>query len=223
MNSRSALLVGATGLVGGHVLQLLLDDETYAEVVVLVRKPSFNPHPKLREHIIDFGHLDRHASIIKADDVFCCLGTTIKVAGSQEAFRKVDFTYPVQIAALALKNGAKQFLVVTSVGANSQSSIFYNRVKGEVEEAVAKLPFQSLHIFRPSLLLGERKEFRPGEKIGMAAMKSFSFLMIGGMKKYRAIEANVLARGMVRTAKENLNGIQVYESDQIQLIADKSN
>ncbi len=219
MDTRSALVVGATGLVGGHLLQLLLGDDAYGSVTVLARKPLAIQHPKLRACIINFDQLDLSRDAIRGDDVFCCLGTTISIAGSQEAFRRVDFVYVVQTAALAFENGAKQCLTVSALGANVNSRIFYNRVKGEVEQAVAKLPFDAVHIFRPSFLLGERKESRPGEKIGIALMKSLSFMLVSSIRKYRAIHAQAVAKAMVAVAKQRRTGVNIYESDHIQQLS----
>jgi uncharacterized protein YbjT (DUF2867 family) len=218
MSSTSALLVGASGLVGRHLLQLLLHESVYERIAVLVRKPLAVSHTRLTQHVVDFDRLDHHKKIIRADDVFCCLGTTIRAAGSQEAFRKVDFTYVVQTAALASKNGARQFLMVSSLGANVGSKIFYSRAKGKVEEAVSKLPFFGIHIFRPSILLGERAESRPGEKAGIAVMKLFSFAMIGPWKKYKPIHAQIVANAMVRVASAGLQGVNIFESVRIQTL-----
>jgi uncharacterized protein YbjT (DUF2867 family) len=219
MNNRTALLLGATGLVGEHCLDLLLQDDSYSQVITLGRKWLERDDTKLVQHVIEFDHLSDVASLIKAQDVFCCLGTTIKTAGSQEAFRKVDFTYPVEIARMASENGAEQFLIVTALGANAKSSFFYNRVKGEVEDAVRELRFKSVQIFRPSLLLGERKESRFGEKVGEQFLKAFKFLLVGGLRKYRAIKASDVAHAMVRMAKARPVGVHVYESDRIKEIA----
>jgi len=218
MSSASALLVGASGLVGRHLLQLLLHESVYERIAVLVRKPLAVSHTRLTQHVVDFDRLDHQKEIIRADDVFCCLGTTIRAAGSEEAFRKVDFTYVVQTAALASKNGARQFLMVSSLGATIGSKIFYSRVKGEVEEAVSKLPFVGIYIFRPSMLLGERAESRPGEKAGIAVMKLFSFAMIGAWKKYRPIHAQIVANAMIRVASTGLHGVNIFESDRIQIL-----
>jgi uncharacterized protein YbjT (DUF2867 family) len=147
--------------------------------------------------------------------VFCCLGTTIKKAGSQEVFRKVDYAYPLRIAELAIANGAEQLLIVTALGADPNSRIFYNRVKGEIEQAISKIPFRAIHIFRPSILVGNRRESRPGERIGIAAMKFFSFLMVGSWRKYRPIRAELVARAMIAAAKMSRYGISIYESDEI--------
>jgi uncharacterized protein YbjT (DUF2867 family) len=213
---RTALLLGATGLVGGELLTLLLADPEYRQVTVLVRRNLPQTHPKLVQRVVDFKDLPKAADAYKVDDVFCCLGTTIKKAGSQEAFRVVDYTYPLESAKLAARQGAGQYLIITALGADAKSSVFYNRVKGEVEEAIGKLPLKSLHIFRPSLLLGNRQESRTGEKIAIAVMKPLGFLLAGPLKKYRGIQARTVALAMLRTAKQNLAGRHAYNSDVIQ-------
>ncbi len=220
---RTALILGASGLIGGHCLDLLLHDEAYDQVIVLVRKTLPKNHPKLIQHEVNFDHLSEHADLLKAlapniDDVFCCLGTTIKKAGSQEAFRKVDFTYAHEAAKLAAHNGASQFLLVSSLGADAKSSVFYSRIKGEIEAAISALNFESVSIFRPSLLLGERAEFRLAERLAEPFAKALSFFMIGGLRKYRAIEARTVAAAMIEIAKKEMKGVKVYESDRIQEI-----
>ena len=218
---RTALLVGASGLIGRSCLDAILRDELYSKVIVFVRKALPFQHPKLQQQIVDFDNLEYHAHLIKADDVFCCLGTTIKTAGSQDAFYKVDFTYPYNIATIASRNGAGQLLIVTALGASSKSGVFYNRVKGNIEEAVSGLKFSAIHIFRPSLLLGNRAEFRLGEKIAMFLFRIFGFILIGRWRKYRAIRALVVAEAMVTMAKLDLQGKRTYESDVIQTIYDE--
>jgi uncharacterized protein YbjT (DUF2867 family) len=213
---KTAALLGATGLVGSRCLQHLLHDPSYNEVRAIVRRLISPGHPKLRVIDADFDRLSALGPQLGANDVFCCLGTTIKKAGTREAFRKVDFEYPVNAATSAVEQGAEQFLLVSSLGANPASRVFYNRVKGEVEEAISRLPFAAIHIFRPSMLLGERAEYRPAEKVGAALMTSLSFLMVGKWKKYRAIEADVVARAMVSAARQGRSGVNVYESDTIQ-------
>jgi uncharacterized protein YbjT (DUF2867 family) len=220
MNQRTALLVGATGLVGGHCLQMLLEAEAYEKVVIILRRPFPLTHPKLEHRIVNFDKLDQFAQDIGADDIYCCLGTTINVAGSEDAFRRVDYTYPIQVAAIGAKNGAQQFLVVSALGADHKSKIFYNRVKGELEEAVSKIPFEAVHIFRPSLLVGKRSDSRIGERIGNAVMRPLSVFMGGPLKKYRPIEARAVAHAMILSAASNQTGIHIYESDQIQAIHD---
>jgi len=217
---RTALLLGATGLVGGHCLELLLNDSAYGKVFVLGRKAVSHKHAKLEQHVIDFEHLPDFASLIRAEDVFSCLGTTIKKAGTKENFRRVDFTYQCETARLASEQGAKQLLLVSALGADPRSSIFYNRIKGELEQAVSKLAFDTVNIFRPSLLLGERAEFRAGERIAELPMRYVSFLMVGPLAKYRPVHALSVAAAMLKVAKEQRTGVNVFESDQIRRMTD---
>ncbi|CAG4999231.1 hypothetical protein DYBT9275_02183 [Dyadobacter sp. CECT 9275] len=212
--TKTALLVGATGLIGGQLLTKLLHSPYYSKVIVLVRKPTQIRNTKLAEVIFDFDKPD--ASKVIADDIFCCLGTTIKKAGSQEAFRKVDMEYPVEIAKLGLKNGAEKFLIVTAMGADPNSSIFYNKVKGETEKQLSVLGYSTLHIFRPSLLLGDRTETRMGEKIGEVVSKIFKPLMLGALKKYRAIDSSKVANAMLSLARNTEKGIFIHDSGELQ-------
>jgi uncharacterized protein YbjT (DUF2867 family) len=215
MPPRTALVVGASGLVGGHCLNALLDDPDYRAVMVLGRSPISREHPKLRQQVVDFDRLDEYRHLAGADDVFCCLGTTIRKAGSRAAFQKVDFTYPISIAEAALANGARQFLIVSALGASSKARAFYSRVKGDVENAVAQLPFQAVHIFRPSLLVGHREEVRPAERLALLVAVPLSFALVGRLRRYRPIDAAAVARWMVRTAKQDLGGVHVFESEQM--------
>jgi uncharacterized protein YbjT (DUF2867 family) len=193
---------------------MLLETDQYSRVTILVRRPIDLTHPKLNQEVIDFDQPD--PGKVKGDDVFCCLGTTIKVAGSKEAFYKVDATYPYELAKLARVNGASQFLLVTAMGADPKAIIFYNQVKGDVEEKIASLNYDSYTIFRPSLLLGDRKEVRPGEKIAQSFSGLLSALMIGPLKKYKPIEARKVAAAMQKVAVRRLKGRYVLESDQLQ-------
>jgi uncharacterized protein YbjT (DUF2867 family) len=209
MTPRSCLLLGSTGLVGGHLLRLLLADPDYRQVTALVRRPLAETHPKLTAVVCDLLRPETYAAHLPVDDVFCCLGTTIKKAGSQEAFRQVDHDYPLAVAKAA---GAGQYLIVTAVGSSAKSTIFYNRVKGEVEEDLQQLNFpRGLKIFRPSMLLGERGESRPAERVGVAVMGALSPLFAGGLKRYRAIEASCVARAMWNAARTEPSGVKVYE------------
>ena len=216
---RTALLAGATGLVGGHCLDLLLQDDAWEQVAVLGRREIGTTHRKLVQRVVDFDRLAELGDLPRVDDVFCCLGTTMKHAGSEAAFRRVDFTYVHELAQLASRHRAGQFLLVSALGADRHSRVFYNRVKGEVEDAVRKLPFDSVHIFRPSLLLGERRESRPGERLAIRAGRALGFMFVGPLGRYRPIEARAVAAAMVRTAKDAARGIQVYESDRIRGLA----
>ena len=195
---RSALLAGATGLVGSFLLERLLASPRYARVVVWARREIGKAHPKLKVEIIDFERLAQRR--LEADDIFCCLGTTIRRAGSQRAFHHVDFDYPVALAGAAARAGAKRFLVVSALGANPRSRVFYNRVKGEMEKAVRVAAVPKTYIFRPSLLTGPRKEERLGEKIGFVVGSVLGPLL----GKYRPIHADRVAAAMVSAAELDL-------------------
>ncbi len=217
---KTALIAGATGLVGSQCLARLLGEPGYERVVALVRRPLPHTDSKLEQRVIEFDRLGAAGvEFPAATDVFCCLGTTMKQAGSEAAFRQVDFTYVVALAAQALDHGARQFLLVSSLGANPGSRFFYNRVKGETEAAIAALPFEARQIFRPSILLGERAENRPGERAGIAAMKGASFMLIGPLRRYRPIAAATVAEAMVRVARRAPRGVNIYESNDIERAA----
>ena len=212
--SRTALIVGATGLIGNHLLTKLLHSPYYDKVVVLTRRTLGIINTKLTEVIFDFDRPD--ASKVVGNDIFCCLGTTIKKAGSKEAFRKVDLEYPLTIASLAKQNGAEKFLIVTAMGSNAQSGIFYNKVKGEVEQELISLGYPVLHIFQPSLLLGKRDESRFGEKVGEVLAAVFKPVMLGPLKKYRAIDSAKVANAMLAFAKKSDLGLFIHDSAELQ-------
>ncbi|KAA0547499.1 oxidoreductase [Bacillus sp. BGMRC 2118] len=212
---KKALVIGATGLVGKSLVHKLLNEESYSKVTILVRKDSSIQHPKLHSVKVDFDQLEDWKEEFAVDDVFCCIGTTIKKAGSQEAFRKVDYDYPIQAALLAKSEGADQYLVISSMGASDKSPFFYSRVKGELEEKLKDLSFAALHIFRPSLLLGNREEFRLGEKAAEKISRVLPFLFFGRMSKYKPISAETVVGAMVKTARLNKKGIHIYESSVI--------
>jgi uncharacterized protein YbjT (DUF2867 family) len=208
--SRSALIVGATGLVGGFVLDRLLQEDLYHEVRVLVRRAHDRQHPKLKTLVVDFDQLDEHPEGFEVDDVFCCLGTTIKKAGSQAAFRQVDHDYVAALAHLARAAGARRFVLVSSIGADPATSNFYLSVKGAAEEAVAACGFPELHIFRPSALMGPREESRPGERVGILVTRLVAPLLVGGLRRLRPIHAQTLASAMVEAAKSGVAARRVY-------------
>ncbi len=202
-----ALIAGASGLVGGHLLTRLLDSPRYDKVIAITRK-SLPDHPKLTPVIFDMAEPANYAGI-KADDVFCCLGTTIAVARSKENFRKVDEVYPSVMAKAMIANGAAQYLLVSALGADKTSRVFYNRVKGDVEDAVLKAGYRTVHIFRPSLLLGDREEKRSGEDAAKIVYKIFGFLI---PRKYKGIEASKVAEAMYRSAELDETGYFFHES-----------
>jgi uncharacterized protein YbjT (DUF2867 family) len=208
---KTALVAGATGLIGEQLLGLLLQGGQYDKVIALVRREVAN-RPKLEQRTINLDD-EKDYEGVKADDIFCCLGTTIGKAGSKENFRKVDFQYPLMLARAMKRNGAKQYLIVTALGANKNSSIFYNQVKGEVEDAISKIGFDSIHILRPSLLVGDRKEKRSAEDAAKWFYKAFGFLI---PSKYKGIDVTKIARAMVAFAAEHERGIFIHESDVLQ-------
>jgi uncharacterized protein YbjT (DUF2867 family) len=210
---RTCILLGASGLVGGHLLRLLDADTAYGEVRAFTRRAlGLGARPRVREVLVDFDDPASYRDQVAVDDVFCCLGTTIKKAGSQEAFRKVDFEAPVAIARASRAAGASRYVIVTAVGADPGSSIFYNRVKGETEAALRELDFpRGLSIVRPSMLLGDRTESRPAERFTAALMKATRPLFAGGLARYRAIDAADVARAMHVLAAHEEHGAKVYE------------
>jgi uncharacterized protein YbjT (DUF2867 family) len=216
MQKRTAVLYGATGLIGKQLVRYLLESPEYSRVTAVVRRPLHLRHPNLQEVVADFDQLEKYSDLMAGDDIFCCLGTTMRKAKTKEAFRRVDFDYPLQIARIAKRNGAQKFLLVSAIGANKHSPFFYNRVKGELEEKLAEIGFPQLLIFRPSLLLGDRKEFRLGEKSAILLSPILSLFLIGPLQKYRAIDAKQVAYAMYRSAvKEWSQAIIVLESDQM--------
>lgn len=216
--NRSALILGATGLVGSHCLELLLEDDRYSRVRAPTRRPLGKRHAKLEVCQVDFDALAGDAERFAVDDVYCCLGTTMARAGTEAAFRRVDHDYPVQAAELAVARGAEQFLLISSIGADPQSRIFYNRVKGEAEAAVKRLPFRAVWVLRPSLLVGERAELRIGERLASAVSRPLSPLLLGRFRRYRPIPARDVAVAMVRLAHQHGTG-GVVESDEIATLA----
>ncbi|MFD3259680.1 oxidoreductase [Paenibacillus lentus] len=216
---KRALIVGGSGLVGHRLLHLLLEGQHYEAVVAIVRTPLQLEHPKLTELIIDFDELEQYEQYFNVDDVFCCLGTTIKKAKTQEAMYKIDVEYPLTIARLALQQGARHFLFISAMGANPDSRIFYSRIKGIAERELCQMPFESISILRPSLLLGDRQECRPAERWGGASFKALSFLFTGPLRKYRAIEAETVAQSMYLIAKDDPKRIAIYSSQQIEQYA----
>lgn len=211
-SQRTALLAGATGLVGGHLLQRLLAHPRYGQVIAVSRKEFGIEHPKLRPLITSFDAIEAAIAGLgeTADDAFCALGTTIKAAGTREAFRRVDFGYVVAFAQAARAAGARRLMFVSAIGASARSAIFYSRVKGEAEEALAALGYPALHIFRPGLLLGHRAESRPPEALGMALTPFLNPLMRGPAKAYRGIPAETVAAAMIAAAGTERSGRHIH-------------
>ena len=204
------LLAGASGLIGAHCLELLLADEAIAAVIVLARQPLGRVHPKLCVQVLDFENLRDQAPPFAVDVALCCLGTTQRAAGSPEAFAHVDHIYVAELARLAAARGAQRFVMVSAVGADPASPVLYNRVKGRAEAAVSELPFRSVHLLRPSLLLGERRETRPLEDWSKLWAPLWSWLLCGPLRRYRPTRATDVAARMVALAKDESDGVQVH-------------
>lgn len=206
----SIALLGATGLVGRHCLDLLSRDPAFERIVVLARRRFAEATaPRVEAHIVDFDHLEEQAHVLGVDQVLCALGTTIKtVGGSRDRFRDVDYRIPLQAARIALAQGARHYLLVSALGASVESRFFYSRVKGELEDELRTLGFRSLTIARPSLLLGERSEFRLGEQV----MKRVGWAMPG---RYKPVPARDVAAALVRAARADVPGMRIIESDEL--------
>ncbi len=209
---KTALIAGSSGLIGSQLLSLLIESPVYDKVVALTRV-DLTPHPKLVQVKGDFKTIGKNTTSWAVDDVFCCLGTTMAKAGSKEKFREVDFDYPLLIAHSTYSLGAKQFLLVSALGADKNAAVFYNRVKGEIEEAISAVGFRCVHIFRPSLLLGPRTESRSAEDAAKFFYRIFGFLI---PRKYKAIEAAKVAKAMIHFAAEEKSGNFIHESTDLQ-------
>ncbi|WP_297791445.1 NAD-dependent epimerase/dehydratase family protein [uncultured Marinobacter sp.] len=197
MTTIRVMVLGATGFTGSMVVDGLLPRDEVASVVTPVRREADRQHPKLVQREVNFDRLDEYADLFEVDVIVCCLGTTIRKAGSQQVFRKVDYGYPLKAAELGRSRGTRAFVLMSAIASSSSSNVFYNRVKGELEDSVSGLGYPFLSIYRPSLLLGDREEHRTAEALGMKAMPLLNRAMIGPLEKYRGIEADTVARAMV--------------------------
>jgi hypothetical protein len=203
-NKKTAIIAGATGLVGEQLLNQLLSDPAYGKVIAIVKKPLEITHEKLEQQVIDFGQLLAAIGGLKADHGYCCLGTTIKKAGSKEKQYIIDHDYVVEFARGCHLAGVTRFAVVSSIGANAGSSNFYLRTKGEMERDLQKIPFQGIN-----------KEFRAGEKTAVTVMKALSPLLVGGLKKYRGVQASAVAQCMIRQILSEEDGVKIIRSDEV--------
>jgi len=217
--AKTAILLGASGLVGGYCLQTLLADTACERITLLTRRELVAVrHPRLAQRVVNFDALTL-ADFASGEVVYCALGTTMRKAGSKQAFRRVDAEYPLAAARLGRQAGARQFVLVSSVGANASSNSFYLRTKGELEQEIGRLGFDGFHIFRPSLLLGKREEFRLGERLAVVIMPLLNLAMLGGWRRYRAIPAAMVGRAMVAAIRDSKSGTFVYEYDAIRKLA----
>lgn len=216
---RSALVLGATGLVGSTLVSRLLVDESYSEVKVLVRRPTGWRSDRMKEIVVDLESLPEQLGEISADDLFLAFGTTIRLAGSRERFRRIDLDIPLNVARQALEAGVTQCLLVSAVGADPGSAIFYNRIKGELEEALISMGFDGLHIFRPGLLLGERKEDRPSERIASRVFSAIRRVRPDLLGRWSAMPVPLLAEAMHKAADMGLEGVHLLHYREMAAIA----
>jgi len=210
MGTKKALIIGSTGLIGKSLLSILLEEKAYDQVYSLVRKPGHMNQPKLKEYVVDFDHLQADEPFFEVDDVFCCLGTTIKKAGSIEAMKKVDIEYPVKVAQFAKEKGATHFLVVSASNANQKSLFSYSKMKGELEQELKNIAYENLSILRPSVLLGNREETRLMEGLANKAIRGIEKVKRGPISSQIAIEGHKVAFAMNRIAQEGGQGVHVY-------------
>ena len=213
--AKKAIIAGVSGLTGGCLLDLLLQQTTYDEVLVLVRKKLAIKHNKLTQLVVDFDKPEKYSAQITGDALFCCLGSTRKKTPDLIDYRKVDHDYPLQLAQFALKNGVSQFHLVSAIGANAKASNFYSKMKGETEDDIIKVGLPCLHIYQPSFIAGDRNEHRPVEKFLNRLIKFVNPLLIGKLKKYRSIAAKTIASAMYKQSIKNETGVHIYSSDKI--------
>lgn len=218
MNHKTAIILGATGLTGSLLLKRLIEDESYINIKLFSRSSSGNTSPKVKEFIGDVLQLDSFIEDFVADEVFCCIGTTSSKTKDRNLYRAIDFGIPEAAAKLAFKNNIPTFIVMSSLGANANSKVFYTRTKGEMEQAVLNHKIPNTYILRPSLILGDRNESRFGERVGAILIKLTSVFLVGRLKKYRAIKADHIAAAMIKLALITPD-MKIVNSDIIQELA----
>ena len=217
--AKKAIIAGASGLIGGLLLDIILQRSGYDEVLILVRKELPLQHIKLKQQVVDFDRLTEYSALSTGDVIFSCLGSTQKKTPDLTIYRKIDHDYPLHLAEIALKNKIGQFHLVSSLGANPAASNFYLKMKGETEADIKKVGLHSLHIYQPAFLTGDRKEKRQGEGFLLGLMKIIDPLLIGGLKKYRSIPAKTVANAMYNESLINQAGIFIHPSDKIKQLA----
>ncbi|MDY6799959.1 MAG: NAD-dependent epimerase/dehydratase family protein [Bacteroidota bacterium] len=224
---KSAIIFGATGLTGSYLVKKLTQNGQYQNIKVFNRRIQNYDNTKIEEYLINYNQINEYAHEFKADDVFCCLGTTLKKAGSKEKFFEIDHDLPIQIARICQNNHCETFIAISSIGANPDSKNYYLRTKGMMEQEILNLDFSFQAVVRPSMLLGKRNESRPTEALGKIIMKFCGFLFVGKLKKFRGIHAQTVAKAMIRIANQqnyfSKAGKNIFESDELKKIAEKNN
>jgi uncharacterized protein YbjT (DUF2867 family) len=212
-----AIVAGATGLIGRELTTLLAGAPAVEEIKVVTRRPT--GIEEVKEILVDFDQLKDHTNQFTAQAAYCCLGTTMKKAGSREMFFKVDHDYVISFAEEVFKAGVRRLFLVSSMGASENSAFYYSRVKGQTESKLKSIGFEEIHIMRPSLLLGARDEKRVGESIAQFIMTSLEFMLIGPLRKYRPIQARAVARAMIKLSERKRQGVFIHESEEIKKLA----
>lgn len=217
MNEHTAVVIGASGLIGSHLVEQMLQDGYYDSVRILVRRKLPFSHLKLQQEIVNFDDPDDFKNKFgKGDSIFCCVGTTLKkVKGDIKAYEKIDVDIPATAARIGIEKGFRKYLVISSVGANPNSKNFYLGLKGKMENSLKEFSYDTISIFRPGQLLGERNEYRRGEKILQATTKFMSHLLFGSLKKYHSIAAKDVAKAMIAESKKAERGIHILEYDEM--------
>jgi uncharacterized protein YbjT (DUF2867 family) len=213
------ILVGASGLIGSNLLSMLMESVEISRILLLVRKPLNITNLKVQELIVNFDELEKFNTEIKGDIIYSCLGTTKSANPDKNQYRTIDLEYPVKLAEIGVKNGISQFHLVSALGANASASNSYLKLKGELEKELKKLSIESLHIYQPSLLTGNRRESRAIEKFAISMFKLIDPLLLGPLKKYRSIKAETVAQAMLNQSLKKLTGTFTYPSIQIQELA----
>ncbi|WP_240673109.1 NAD(P)H-binding protein [Aequorivita ciconiae] len=213
---KTALIIGATGLTGGILLDKLIEDDSFKKIKLFSRSSVEQKSPKIEEHLIDMFKLDKYADDFKGDVVFCCIGTTKSKTPDKETYKKIDYGIPVKAAKLAQTNGIKTFIVISALGADTNSSVFYNRTKGEMQRDVLKQNIENTYILQPSLIVGDRNEARFGENVAEFFMKTLGFLI---PRKYKMIHAETIAKAMIVLTKIDFSEI-IITSETIKEIAE---
>ena len=216
---KSTIIVGSSGLVGNHLMKNILDNEKFSSLKIFVRKPRGVCHPKLTEIVTEFGNLGKVKEEFDADIIFSCLGSTRKKTPNLEDYYKVDYFYPKWVAEIAKENGVKQFHLISSLGANEKSRNYYLKMKGKTEKAIRMQNIETTCIYRPALITGKRNEKRTGESISKFLFNVLNPLLVGGLKKYRSISAEEIAKAMINQSLKNEKGTHIFESNQIKSLA----
>lgn len=218
--NKTAIIIGATGLTGSILLQKLLSDDRYSSIKVFSRKTTIIKHNKISEVICNLLELDKKKDLFTADEVYCCIGTTANKTPNKDEYKNIDYGIPVSAAKLCGENSISTLIIISALGANSNSSIFYNKTKGEMEESVLEQNISNTYILRPSLIGGNRKENRIGEKIGLIIFKMIQFILLGPLRKYRMINAETIANAMITLSNNGYHN-RIISSDIIEKLGNK--